>query len=299
LNLIPVDLSLIDTDYARTCCRQLESGDILLLEATPFIPAEADQQFLRSLKQTSSGFFKNIAYKPNLGKTTGLESRSEEEAVRLHAIMESYSKGALDFLSTLVAPYARTWKVDYATFRPVEEQGRALPLKHRNDVMHVDSFPTRPTNGGRILRCFTNIHPNRPRVWETSDGFEALAVRFAMEAGLSHVTTPVAQAKRVLGRIAGRIGVKGLDRPPYDEFMLGFHHYLKANDDFQKTGVAHEFSFPPGSSWISFTDQIAHRAKSGQYALEQTCIIPYDAMLEPSRAPVAVLERLAGKTLRQ
>ena len=45
----------------------------------------------------------------------------------------------------------------------------------RNDLIHVDNFPSRPSNGDRLLRVFANINPERPRVWVTSDAFEALA----------------------------------------------------------------------------------------------------------------------------
>jgi hypothetical protein len=55
--------------------------------------------------------------------------------------------------------------------------------------------------------------------------------------------------------------------------------------------------FPPGASWITFTDQVAHKALSGQYALEQTCIVPFGAMLQPEHAPLTVLERIAGARL--
>ena len=79
--------------------------------------------------------------------------------------------------------------------------------------------------------------------------------------------------------------------------MLGFHHYLKANDDFQQNGVRDESPFPPGSTWICFTDGIAHRASSGQYALEQTCIVPFGALLLPEAAPISILETLAGRQL--
>jgi hypothetical protein len=79
--------------------------------------------------------------------------------------------------------------------------------------------------------------------------------------------------------------------------MLGFHHWLKANTEFQKNGIHEVLEFPAGSTWICFTDHIAHAVRTGQYALEQTCIVPFKAMLEPARAPVTVLEKLAGGKL--
>lgn len=163
--------------------------------------------------------------------------------------------------------------------------------------MHIDAFPTRPTHGDRILRLFTNIHPTRDRVWGTADTFQAIAEEYAVDAGLKDVTGLAYSLRRGLMGLGRKVGLKVPDRSPYDDFMLRFHHFLKADEKFQASGQRHVATFPPGASWITFTDQVAHRALSGQYALEQTCIVPFGVMLEPEFAPVVVLERIAGTPL--
>jgi 3-deoxy-D-manno-oct-2-ulosonic acid (Kdo) hydroxylase len=297
MELIPIDVDRQDGNYRDHLCRRLEEGNILLLCPTPFAPSAEDGAFLREQRQTASASHKNIAYKPHLDKITGVDAESGQNAERTRRIISEYSRGALVTLEQVFPNYARYWRVDYASFRPVEEQGRDLPIRHRNDLMHVDAFPTRPTHGGRILRMFTNIHPTRDRVWGTADSFEVIAERHAVHAGLKNVTSWPAAMRRTLMRMGSRVGLKIPDRSAYDEFMLRFHHYLKADEDFQKCGQRHTAAFPPGSSWITFTDQVAHKALSGQYALEQTCIVPFGAMLQPEYAPVRVLERLAGTRL--
>lgn len=284
-------------DYAAELYEHLEMGNILLLPKTPFAPAEDDAAFLRGQHQAETKIHKNIAYKTPLDKLTGAQSETLEDAQRLKRIMKAYAQGALQFLANLLPAYAKAWKVDYATFRPFEEQGRDLPLSRRNDLMHVDAFPTRPTHGGRILRLFTNISPDRDRVWVTAGPFDQLAQRYAKEAGLDKVTGLTATLQRTGAYVTRLVGVRSDVPSPYDQFMMGFHHFLKANENFQKNERLFTFHFPPGSSWICFTDQIAHAVISGQYALEQTCIVPRSAMQHPELAPVAVLERLAGKTL--
>ena len=77
----------------------------------------------------------------------------------------------------------RAWKVDYASFRSIEERGRDLPLKKRNDLLHVDAFPTRPVFGDLILRCFTNVNPEQSREWMTSDPFGELAPQRSRKGG--------------------------------------------------------------------------------------------------------------------
>lgn len=294
MELIPIDLNRQDEAYGKELCRRLEEGNILLLRSTPFAPGEEACSFLRAQRQTASASHKNIAYKPHLDKVTGIDLESEQNAEKTRQIIAAYSRGALAFMSRIFPQYAKYWRIDYASFRPVEEQGRNLPIRHRNDLMHLDAFPTRPTHGDRILRLFTNIHPERDRIWGTSDKFEVIADKYAMKAGLKDVTGWPAGARRGLMRAAKSVGFRFPDRSAYDDFMLGFHHFLKCQEDFQKNGQVHTAVFPPGSSWISFTDQVAHKALSGQYALEQTCIVPYQAMEQPELAPVAVLEKLAG-----
>src|SRR5262249_7985495 len=151
------------------------------------------------------------------------------------------------------------------SFRPVEEQGRQLPTRARNDLLHVDSFPTRPTNGARILRVFTNLNRAAPRRWITTETFDTLAPRLAMDAGLAHIAS---RRGGWLTRLAGFVGIR--QRSPYDRFMLHFHDYLKGNTAFQSGCPKSRWEFPPESTWIVLTDMVPHAVESGQFALEQT-----------------------------
>ena len=93
------------------------------------------------------------------------------------------------------------------------------------------------------------------------------------------------------------IGVKGADRSPYDQFMLRFHDFLKENSDYQQKWEKIRLEFPPFSTWMVFTDSVPHAALSGQFALEQTFIVPMEAMVTPEAAPLRVLERLSGRAM--
>ena len=79
--------------------------------------------------------------------------------------------------------------------------------------------------------------------------------------------------------------------------MHRFHNFLKDNERYQETARAEVVSFPPGSTWMVFTDMVTHAVLSGQFALEQTFLIARRSLTLPEQAPVAVLERLAGRTL--
>src|SRR6266852_7802992 len=172
-------------DQSRWYCDQLEQGKVLFFRHPPFDFLEEDRNFLLSQKQTGSRFHKNISYRPATDVLKGIDGNSPDRE-RLHRVMRSFSSGAMRFVGTLLAPYANKLKPDFASFRPLEEQGRDLPLHKRNDLLHVDAFPTRPTRGARILRVFNNLNPTVPRIWRTGEPFHELAPRFAKDAGLSY-----------------------------------------------------------------------------------------------------------------
>jgi hypothetical protein len=289
------------TEQARAWCERLEAGDILYFPQTPISFRPQDLSFLLGQQQTGSTLHKNIAYKPNLDSVSGLDANSAgaAELKQLQAIMRQYSQDVTRFLTRFLSPYQGRWKLDYASFRPREEEGRDLPLRRRNDLLHTDAFPTRPTRGARILRFFNNIHPTRTRDWVVSDPFSALAPRYAPEQiALPAAGNAAGRALRSLAAAAGLgYAVPSLKRSPYDDFMMRFHNFLKENADFQRDCTKNHFDFPPGSSWMVYTDTVSHAVLSGQYALEQTFLVAPEAMVRPEVSPLGVLERMAGAKL--
>jgi hypothetical protein len=291
----------VTEDQARSWCEQLEAGDILFFPQTPVALPADDIDFLLSLQQTNSSLHKNIAYKPNADSISGVDTKTADAAavLRLHSIMRSYSQKANAFLGNFLTPYARRWQLDYASFRPQEEENRDLPLRRRNDLMHTDAFPTRPTHGARILRFFNNIHPTRTRDWITGDPFRLLVPQFAPAA--IKLPTPDTSASRVFKGLARGIGlgaaVPSIKRSPYDEFMMRFHNFLKENGNFQQNAHKYPSQYPSGSSWMVYTDTVPHAVLAGQYALEQTFLVEHAAMVAPEHSPLTVLEKLAGARL--
>lgn len=283
-------------DRGRWLCRELEIGNLLLLELTPFVIPQQDRQLLLGRRQASSAYHKNIAYRPEQDRITGLEASELDDAEQLRRILRNYSQQAIDFVNGVLAPYANRWKLDYASFRPIEEKGRQARLHARNDLLHFDSFPTRPTNGGRILRLFTNINPVQKRVWLTSQTFEAFGPRFARAAGLQSAKHRNLLA-RSLRTFANAFHLAIAKRSPYDEFMHRCHNAMKEDANFQEITPKNRWEFPPNSTWLAFTDCVSHAVLEGQYALEQTFLIPQSVLVEPARSPLAILEKVAGHSL--
>jgi hypothetical protein len=285
----------------REALAALEAGNILLLDGSPLAIPQEDHDALLGSGQADGNFHKNIAYRPDSGKLTGLGKTNPGEEERVHRAVAGYSRRAIDLLEKLLAPYRAHWKTDYASFRSIEEEGRALPEKKRNDLLHTDAFPTRPTNGGLILRIFTNINPAKTRDWMTSDPFAILAPQHAMAAGLREIAdasqSPMNAFARTAARVAKAVGIPVVDRSPYDTFMLAFHDYLKLNETYQKTCPKYRFNFPPGATWLVFTDVVPHAVLAGRYALEQTVIIPREVLVNRDHAPASILEKLSGRSL--
>ena len=280
----------------KLLCEELESGNILYFPRTPFSFPEEDLQFLLASKQTGATYHKNIAYRPAADRITGLDHAAATDSDRLRAIMRGYSQRADHFLAALLPPYAGQWRLDFASYRPLEERGRPARLRARNDLPHVDAFPTRPTNGDRILRLFTNINPKQNRVWVTTQNFEVIGPQFAKRIGLpaARSSNPFARAVRQLART---LRFPATTRSPYDEFMHRCHNAMKEDAAFQESCPKQRWEFPPHSTWIVFTDCVSHAVLEGQYALEQTFIVSRNAMVRPEKSPLTVLERLAGHHL--
>lgn len=280
-------------DAATAWCRQLEEGKIVYFAQAPFELPAGDREFLLGVKQTEARIHKNIAYRPQEDRLTGLTAVAPADAERARAIMASFSRRATRFLSEFLAPYAATWRLDFASFRPVEERGRDLRKRARNDLLHVDSFATRPTNGDRILRVFLNINPSEPRRWVTTDTFDVLLRRFGADPQLRSIYANggVAQLRRTVGKLAQSAGLPFVARSRYDEFMLTFHNFLKEHDEFQANCAKQVFDFPPGSVWIAYTDMVSHAVLAGRFALEQTFLISRDSLVAKELAPIHLLER--------
>jgi hypothetical protein len=280
---------------SRACCQLLESGRILLFAEPPFEFPAQDREFLIAQPWSELRLHKNVSYRPGDDTLRGVAGDAST-VQRVHSILRNYSKQVLEFAAEFLAPYAQKWIVDFSSFRPLEEQGRDLPLHKRNDLLHVDAFPSRPTRGGRILRIFTNLNPSKVRVWNTTGAFDSLARQYADHAGLQRYAKPSAFSRSVKSLLQ-QLGAGARARTPYDEFMLHFHDYLKENAEFQQNFPKERLEFPPLATWLVFTDGVAHAAMSGQYAMEQTLLIPPDALVAPEHAPFRILERIAGRSL--
>lgn len=285
MGLVTVDTTTLSLPLpalqARVYCRALEAGELVYFPSTPLSFADEELEFLRAQKQSGAGYHKNIAYRPKQQRLTGYVGG---EAARMQALMQRFSAAALNFLTSFCSPYR--FDVDYASFRGLEEAGRPMKPNARNDLLHVDSFPTRPSEGRRILRFFVNVNATEVRVWRTGPPFGELARRYAESSGL------LARYRRHR-RLSDGLRRQLRLRPPYDRFMGGFHDWLKAQEEFQRLPSHQEWEFPPLSSWMAMTDTVSHAVLRGRFALEQTILVHPDTLQAPEAAPERILAAMA------
>ena len=277
---------------------RLERGEVLFYPSAPFaLPQGADLDFLCQ-QELGSLAHKNISYNPASDKVNGFVRRDNEQVEQLRGIFARFSTAVTDWLATLLPQYSQGWQLDRASFRPQEEATRCLRPTARNDLLHVDAFPGRPSRGNRILRVFVNINPREPRIWVTSDPFAKLLKRYGEAAGL-----PSRHGARWLDQM--RQSVLALFRPgvgrrsEYDLFMLRFHNYLKLNEEFQERGPKYLHNFPPGSVWLAMTDTCSHAVLRGRYALEHSYFISPLVLALPEESPPVLLQKACTASMRR
>ncbi|MEO8724712.1 MAG: Kdo hydroxylase family protein [Acidobacteriaceae bacterium] len=297
-----------DEEQLREYCAQLEAGAILFFPQSPIRIAAEDLAFLLNQQQAGAGYHKNIAYRRSEDRVTGFVKSAHGSEEQLRKIMREYSQAVVEFLGRFLAPYQQRWQLDYASYRPQPEESRQLALRKRNDLMHTDAFPTRPTNGNRILRFFNNINPVESRNWVTGGAFGGLVRRFAVKepAPAGKIALPsgvsswsgLRRFRQAIGRFAPVHAIAPQwARSPYDAFMMDFHNFLKENADYQENSQKEYSNFPPGASWMCYTDTISHAVLSGRFALEQTLLVRGEAMVNPEISPLRILESMVGGRL--
>jgi len=272
---------------------RLERGEVEYFPVCPFpMPQGEDHEFLLE-QRLASRAHKNISYDPHTGKANGYAGHSSAQAERLRSLLKNFAQTATSWLSNALPRYARHWQLDRVSYRPEEEATRRLRQKARNDLIHVDAFPSRPTNGHRILRLFVNINPSEPRIWVTSDPFGRLLERFGAEVGLPS-RQDLAWSRQLQQRFLAIFSPGRAQRSVYDAFMLRFHDFLKANDQFQEHGPKRFWSFAPGSAWVVFTDVASHAVLRGRYALEHSYFVAPESLALPAESPPALLQHACG-----
>jgi hypothetical protein len=273
-------------DMQRRAVDALENGLVVYFPNLPF-RLEASEQGLLS-PSVADAKSKNVSLDPKSGAVKGT-SAAEAERVKLQAMLGRFGSSSTQLMGELFPAYKKGLERARTSYRPVEIVGRSYSPIKDDKLLHVDAFPSTPTHGRRILRFFANIAPpGKARIWHVGEPFPDFAQKFAP-------TLPRPNA--LMAWLLAAVGATKSRRSAYDQLMLGLHDNGKRDADYQKNSPQIEFAFPPGTTWLCYTDQVLHAALAGQFALEQTFHLGVADMVDPARSPLKVLERITGRAL--
>lgn len=275
---------------AERAAEHLERGDVLVFPpGLAPAPTAAEQDFLRT-ELPRALRLKNISYHVRGDYLTGLRA-TPDVAARTRMILRDWQAAVERALGACLPAYAAGWRAGKTNYRPVEERGRNLSRRSSNEYLHVDAFASGATHGDRILRFFTNLHRDSPRVWRTAGHLADLLS--------SHGPGPVRVTPTPLDRVWSAL-VQALSRPVpaaemldssrYDRTMRRIHNRLKDDDAFQAEVASQgTLEFSPGTSWAVMTDVVSHAVTSGQHALVTTFHVRLRDCILPELAPYHLL----------
>jgi hypothetical protein len=277
---------------------RLERGELLHFPTNPFPLPEGDDRLFLQAQQLRGDSEPNISYDLAEGKLHGHRSTKAADAERLAALMRAFSNSATGWLANQLPEYLGKWVRDRATLRTEEEAIRPLRHSVRNDLLHIDNFPGRPSGGRRILRIYANINNSEDRVWVTSEKLDALIARFRAVHRI-----PVRSAEEWSEPFRGLQRLLHGDwsgRPAYDTFMLKLQQFLRFDEQFQERSPRRFWHFPPNSVWVLFADGLSHAVLRGQFALEHSYFVPQEAVVLPEFSPLGqLIEAGVGERLRK
>jgi hypothetical protein len=263
----------------------LEAGKVLVFQNLKFSLLDSEASLLNPILLAPKT--RNISLTKE-----GLLKGAIGDAATLNAVQKMvsrYSSQCRGLIEGLFPAYAPHLNYAPTSYRPAAVESRAQSWRADDKRLHIDAFPSRPNRGERILRVFTNINPNgQSRVWRVGEPFETVAAQFLPK--VKPYVSWQAKALRMLG-------VTKTLRSEYDHLMLQLHDGMKADIGYQKSANQEQVLFPPGSTWICFSDQTSHAAMSGQFMLEQTIHIAAENQVNTEGSPLAILTRLKNRKL--
>jgi hypothetical protein len=283
-----VELDLADWDGAapnEAWIAALEAGKVLYFPRLGFEVLTEERALLspavlspdvRNISLDANGRLKGVAGDENMQRAVA-------------AMVGRFRAQAQQLIDGLLPHYTPALRLAPTSYRPAQVETRVQSWRADDRRLHIDSFPSRPNYGERILRVFTNVNPEgAPRVWRVGEPFEAVAKRFLPRAK---------PYSRWQARLLRALRVTKSLRSEYDHLMLQLHDGMKSDLEYQKNARQQTVAFPTGSVWVCFSDQTSHAVMSGQYMLEQTLHLPAARQYNPGSSPLAILSRLTGRQL--
>src|SRR4051812_7964491 len=157
-------------DQQAAATRALEAGRVLFFPNLAYPVRPAERKYLSPDVLHGA---KNVSYDPATG-AVGNSRCDGAERDELKGLIAGFSDRADGLLRNLLPGYRSGLRRGRTSLRPVEVSGRATSWRKDDTRLHVDSFPSQPTQGRRLLRVFADVNPDgRPRRWRIGEPFSA------------------------------------------------------------------------------------------------------------------------------
>ena len=266
--------------------KALESGGVLFFPNLPFVLSAGEKALLTPAVRDPKA--RNIS----LGVDTQLKGAQGDASTlaALTGMVARFRAQAQSLVHGLLPHYVPQLRLAPTSYRPMSVETRAQSWRADDKRIQFDAFPSRPTYGERILRVFTNVNPKgEPRVWRVGESFDEVLTQFLPQA--KPYSPWQAEALKLLH-------VTKSYRSEFDHIMLQLHDGMKGDMDYQQACRQETVPFPPGATWVCFSDQATHAVMSGQFMLEQTLHFPAGAEYDPASSPLGRIEHALGRKLR-
>jgi hypothetical protein len=296
---IEPDTDLSAPELRRSAIETLEGGGLVYLPRSGFELSARERELISDptkvltqvpdvedgrptiIYDPARGHIKKYHYAQVRGKMMRAKVRDTAQP-DLEAAMARYGKWAENVIAQLFPSYQEVLERKRVTYRPFP--------RNSTQSLHIDSSYGYPTQGRGMLRIFSNINPaNRPRIWQLGEPFEPFVRRFLPSVRLSKPSW--------VSSILARLGIVDGTKTKYDQYVAALRALGIRDKEYQRTAPREIMEFPSGASWIAITDLVLHGAMSGQHSLDRTFYLPVEAMNEPSRSSLRILERLTGEAL--
>lgn len=162
---------------------------------------------------------------------------------------------------------------DRVTWRPYELATVSRRWNARDDLFHIDSFSSRPTNGRRILRLFFNASSTDSIVWS-----HTFNLKQYIENGFFH-------SLRQNSQVASD--------STFDGWLSRVHDQMKRNEQFQETAPRVLHRFAPGDSWVALTDACLHSHLRGEWLMDASWFVSCPALMQSEYSPLACFKGLS------
>lgn len=267
----------------------METGAPVLLPAhfsCPTIPAD-----LRSVVENwpvQNWGRKNPSWSPITHKVHPQHLTPFSRQAEFMDLLKAFQQAAENAMLRLLPAWRGALTPDRVSWRPWELSTRRVRWNARDDLFHIDHFPTRPTGGRRIVRFFFNTCESEDIVWSST-----LPLKKLIEDGAAFGTPRIFQDLSSLQKQATR------NQPwwarfnrssnPHDAVVKLVHDQLKRDEEFQEETVRKLRCFTPGSAWFALTDSSCHALLRGRWLVDITWFLEPHACQFPELLPTQLL----------